>query len=80
MPDWSPVDSATERGDQCICITELSASMLALSAVVPGASTICANLFSAHHLPEKVGTHMHMHMHMHVHMHQLSPHITCPRR
>lgn len=56
MPDWSPVSSATERGDQCICITEISASLLALSAIVPGTSTLCTNLFSAHHLPERVNS------------------------
>ena len=54
MPDWQPGRSATERGDQCICITELGSALLSLSARTPGASTLCTNLFSTHHLPKRV--------------------------
>ena len=36
------------RADRVVCITELASSLLALSAIAPGASTLCVNLFSTH--------------------------------
>jgi hypothetical protein len=37
-----------------VCITELRSSLLALSAIAPGASTLCTNLYSTHRRPTDI--------------------------
>ena len=58
MPDWRAVDILLSgrrlRADQVVCVTELASSLLALSAVAPGASTLCTNLYSTHRQPSMI--------------------------
>ena len=60
MPDWvddSPgvararVGENSLRADQVICVNEIVASMLAVSAISPGLSTVLTNLYSSYHVP-----------------------------
>ena len=44
------------RTDQVICVNEIVASMLAISAISPGISTVLTNLYASHHIPAKVST------------------------
>lgn len=53
MPDWS-ADPNSSRNDVIVCVNEMMSALLSMNALAPGASTICTNLYSTHHLPDHV--------------------------